>query len=158
MRVKAAKDREYGQMAIRAGVFAEVDLPELLRPPLQQLLLDHLLALRMKAVDPENWQWGHFMLLHPRANTACSAAAARYAKCLSDRTTISAATLEAFLDALSDAGESVGVLPERCLGPETGNDQIAPPDPPGASESGGQRARSLPDRLQRPPFRPSARM
>ncbi len=123
LRVKAATDREYGQMASRAGVFVEAALPELLKPPLQQLLLDHLLALRMTAVDPEKWQWGHFMFLHPRENTACSSVAARYSECLSDLDTFSTVTLESFCAALTDAGASAtaSALGERYLGSETGS-------------------------------------
>lgn len=118
MKVAAAADRGYAEMAQATGAFHDDAVSALLRPPLQQLLLDHLLALRMSEVDAHEWQWGVFALLYPNENTACGAVAASYAAALADPSTFRVITLEQFCGALADVSATpwVAELRSRYLG------------------------------------------
>ncbi len=100
MRSAPATDKGYTEMARQTGVFAEAALETLGRPPLQQLWLDHLLALRLRAAAAARWDWGVFVLLYPSRNTRCDDAAVRYRGCLTDGSTFRTLTLEDYLDAL----------------------------------------------------------
>lgn len=101
MRVAAAKDRGYGNLARSTSAFRDDAIDWLVRPPHQQLLLDHLLALRLQQVDAEDWDWGMFALLYPGENTACATVAASYASGLADPSTFRTITLEKFCRALT---------------------------------------------------------
>lgn len=98
LRNSLAVDRGYAQMATEAGVFRHEAVPRLVARPLQQLMLDHLLALRLRQV--EKWDWCRFVLLYPAANTACASAALAYADCLSDPATFLPLHLDRYFDAL----------------------------------------------------------
>lgn len=104
MKVRAATDRGYEELARGTGVYREEALEHLLRPPLQQLLLDHLLALRMVSVDSAMWDWGKFVVLYPSGNTACADSASRYEEGLRDASTFGTITFETYLTALAGAG------------------------------------------------------
>jgi len=84
----------------RTGAFLNETFPALGRPPLQQLWLDHLLALRMLEVDAGTWDWGSFALLYPSANTACHKVGLAYRAGLADDSTYLTLSLETYLDAL----------------------------------------------------------
>src|SRR5690349_12794554 len=92
---KAAKDEHsrYATMAHRHGIFREDRLPALQEPPLQQIGLDHLLALQLRS-NPKHdgWAAGTFAFLHPVGNTACADGAARYRRCLTDSDTFDVRT------------------------------------------------------------------
>lgn len=109
MRVKAARDRDYAGMARTTGVFHAGRLAELAGPPFQQLLLDHLLALRMQAAHPLRWDWCRSVLLFPSGNARCEHVASDYLAALSDDSTWSAPRLEQFLDAAAAVGAGTWV-------------------------------------------------
>jgi hypothetical protein len=121
MKVKPATDRGYEAMAREAGIFKADALPSLLRPPLQQLLLDHILALRLVHAHPDQWDWGHFAVLYPSGNTSCGTVVHDYSAALRDATSFHELTLETFLDALSTGGSRTlaATLAERYLGGST---------------------------------------
>lgn len=97
----------YAQLAAETGAFRSGSAKMLSRPPLQQLWLDHLLALRMTASQPEVWGHGMFVLLYPAANVACATAAARYRQGLLEHDTFDARTLEEIVSVIRYAsGES----------------------------------------------------
>lgn len=100
MRGDSAKDKGYADLAARTGVFLDAALPALGRRPLQQLWLDHLLALRMLQADAGTWDWGVFVLSHPSANTACRQVGLAYQASLADDSTYRTLSLEDYLDAL----------------------------------------------------------
>ncbi len=104
MKVKAATDRGYEAMAREAGIFKGEAVPSLLRPPLQQLLLDHLLAVRFAKAHPDRWDWGRFAVLYPSENTACSTVVNTYQSRLRDARSFQALTLEMFIEALRHGG------------------------------------------------------
>ncbi len=104
MKVKTATDRGYEAMARAVGIFKADALPDLLCPPLQQPLLDHLLALRLASAHPDRWDWGHFAVLYPSQNTACGTVVRDYSAALGDATSFHDVTLETFLEALRAGG------------------------------------------------------
>lgn len=94
---QAAKDENgrYATPADRHGIFREELVPALQKPPLQQIWLDHLLALQLRS-NPKNdgWKAGACVLLYPVGNTACADGAARYRRCLTEADTFDARTLD----------------------------------------------------------------
>jgi hypothetical protein len=87
----AAKDAHgrYPALARTHAIFREDQFGKLQKLPLQQLWLDHLLALQHQAVDKAEWDEGLFVLLYPIGNTHCAAAAELYRACLRDTRTSS---------------------------------------------------------------------
>jgi hypothetical protein len=118
MKVKPASHRGYEVLARQAGIYREDAIPRLLEPPLQQLLLDHLLAQRFAAAHPERWNWGLFALLYPLGNTACGTVLDSYRSALADSRNFRAVMLENFIGALrAGGGESLAAqLARRYLG------------------------------------------
>jgi hypothetical protein len=126
MKVSAAADRGYADMAQATGVFRQEAIAGLLLPPLQQLLLDHLLALRLQAADSDHWNWGVFALLAPNENAACNEVAIRYASGLRDTGTFLRISLEQLFDALERAAPEpwVADLRSRYLGLDERADEL----------------------------------
>jgi hypothetical protein len=102
LEVGAAENRERSnQVARQAGLFADESIPELSTPPLQQIWLDHLLALSMLQADAARWAGnGLFVFLHPVANVASYRVANRYERHLRDRSTFQRLSLEEVAAAL----------------------------------------------------------
>ena len=92
--LEVAGARRYGRT-----VFGEPVPDELLAKPLQQIWLDHLLALSMLQAD-DGFSDGLFVFLHPADNRPCSRAAARYASRLADASTFQPLTLEDVVTAI----------------------------------------------------------
>ena len=70
-------------------------------PPLQQIWLDHLLALSMlQATD--GYDDGLFVFLYPAGNDRCEKVSAAYADCLTDTHTFQRLTLESTVAALHE--------------------------------------------------------
>lgn len=69
------------------------------RTPLQQIWLDHLLALQLRANQADGWDTGTFVLLHPVGNIACAAAAASYRRSLTGGDTFDVQTLDEVVQA-----------------------------------------------------------
>lgn len=70
---------------------------------LQQICLDHLLAVSMKQ-PTDQWAFARFVLVHPKENPSFPNAANRYRDLLTDPSSFEVRTIESFLDA--------NVLPE----------------------------------------------
>lgn len=106
--VSAAADPEgrYLAMAAGTGAFKTQSEPLLTRPPLQQLWLDHLLALRLSSAHPERWAHGGFVLLYPEDNMLCARAAEQYRECLSDGSTFEGLTLERLVGAIRETTDA----------------------------------------------------
>jgi hypothetical protein len=119
MKVAPATDRGYARLARSTGIFREDALPMMMMPPHQQLLLDHLLALRLQHVHADYWDWGMFALLHPRGNEACAAVASSYAASLASSSSFRVLTLDQFCEGLATASAEpwVAELSRRYLGP-----------------------------------------
>lgn len=89
----AAHRRRCDEVARGMEAFRGDALETLRTKPLQQLWRDHLLAGSMLQAD-STWAEGLFVLLYPRENERCAAAASNYANCLRNRDTFAAWTLE----------------------------------------------------------------
>ena len=99
---KAAVHRErYDEVAVASGVFKPSALGGFRRPPLQQLWLDHLLALSV--LSRREFSAGQFVLLYPRGNRPCEAAWEDYSARLADHPHAAARTMDEFLAAISAA-------------------------------------------------------
>jgi hypothetical protein len=97
-----AKDKpRYEEVAANSGAFRDPADADLRKNPLQQLWLDHLLALSMLDADAEDWGGGgRFVFLHPTANRRCAQAAATYRQHLTSLETFEARTLEEIVAAI----------------------------------------------------------
>ena len=106
LRVAAATHRSrYDVVATAAACFDARRMPDLRKPPLQQIWLDHLLALSMLQAN-DGYDDGLFVFLYPAGNDRCAAVSASYADCLTDDRTFQRLILEdvvAGLRATSDA-------------------------------------------------------
>jgi hypothetical protein len=105
LKVKAATAKpRYDEVADTAGIFRPDQGPALAVPPLQQLWLDHLLALSM--LQTGEWVTGQFVVMHPVANVPCTRAIDRYRSCLTDSTTFDRRALEEVVAAIRWASDS----------------------------------------------------
>jgi hypothetical protein len=100
----------YTDVAQSSGVFQEGSLPALKRGVLQQLWLDHLLALATRATD--NLDSALFVVMYPQVNQPCATAVARYREMLTPEgaSTFEARTLE---DVVETMGEVIGDVWKR---------------------------------------------
>jgi hypothetical protein len=89
----------YPKIAARHNVFRTAAISALKTLPLQQIWLDHLLALQLRANACDGWKAGTFILLHPIGNTACAVAADRYRQCLTQDETFEVRTLDDIVQA-----------------------------------------------------------
>jgi hypothetical protein len=117
LRVKAAtpKDR-YVEVARRSEAFDNERLDVLGKPPLQQIWLDHLLALSMLQ-GADGYDDGLFVFLYPSGNMRCADVSAAYAECLVDDRTFQRLTLEATVAAAREVSKAawVDAFAERYL-------------------------------------------
>jgi hypothetical protein len=88
----------------KSEVFRPGVLDSLVETHLQQIWLDHLLALSMLQHTPRTWTWVKFVLVHPEGNPSYARAADEYQALLSDASTFEVRTIESLLN--------TGVLPE----------------------------------------------
>ena len=116
LRGAAAEHRErFDQIARDTGWFRETARADLLRPPLQQVWREHLLA--GSILGRRGFADGLFVFLHPAGNRHCVEAAARYAECLTSGMTFVAGTLEDLVAAVKrhTTGRWVDLVADRYL-------------------------------------------
>lgn len=89
----------YDQVAAASGVFVDHADNDLRRPPLQQIWLDHLLALSMLQAD-DGWTEGSFVLLHPAENSRCVKVGDAYRDHISAPATFERVTIERVVAAM----------------------------------------------------------
>jgi hypothetical protein len=100
MRVSAARHQAlYDDLARSSDVFMDDALGVLSRPPLQQLWLDHLLALVLRRTDP-GLAGVRFVLCAPTANIACTDVATMYRSTLRYDETFGHLSLDQLVSAL----------------------------------------------------------
>lgn len=118
------KNGAYVEIARPLGIFRDGAFADLQKLPLQQIWLDHLLALRL-ARNPkgDGWDAGTFVLVHPADNTACAQAVTRYKECLVSGDTFEARTLDDIVRAarLVDPESWADDVYSRYLDPEPVN-------------------------------------
>lgn len=103
----------YVEVAERSGVFRSGWREALLQTSLEQIWLDHLLALSMLG----EWGDGLFVLAYPAANAAMAGAASRYTTWLLDARTFEHSTLEELVKRLGQVTSApwVAAFQERYL-------------------------------------------
>ena len=89
----------YAEVTEHSGIF-KWNWPEhLIGTNLQQLWLDHLLALSMKQHPSHGWSWVQFLLVYPERNVSFARAANSYRDVLENDESFQSLTLEQLLDA-----------------------------------------------------------
>jgi hypothetical protein len=96
--------RRYAEVTTESGIMSQETMESIPGTELQQIWLDHLLALSMLQHPSNEWAWAKFVLVHPERNPSYERAAERYRSLLSRPETFEVRTIESLLDA--------GVLPE----------------------------------------------
>lgn len=95
--------KRYLKVARESGVFKESAFEKIMGTDLQQIWLDHLLALSMTQHPSKQWSWAGFVLVHPARNPSYARACTNYMTHLNDTTSFRVSTLESLI--------SAGVLP-----------------------------------------------
>lgn len=99
---KPSDDRckRYAAVASESGILSLETVEErILGTQLQQIWLDHLLALSMLQHPSGKWKWAGFVLVHPAMNPSYARATERYRALLTDASSIRVTTLESLLAA-----------------------------------------------------------
>jgi len=99
--------RRYTEVKNESGIMSREAMGTILETDLQQIWLDHLLAVSMPLHESGRWSWAKFVLVHPQKNPSYARAAERYRALLSRPETFEVRTIESLLDA--------GVLPETLI-------------------------------------------
>lgn len=107
--------RRYEMVADNSGVFRPGAAGRILGSPLQQIWLDHLLALSMLQHTTRPWTWTRFLLVHPEKNPSFERAAEEYQSELVAFDTFKVATIESLLDNTALPEASIALFRERYL-------------------------------------------
>jgi hypothetical protein len=91
--------KRYLKVARESGVFKESAFEKIMGTDLQQIWLDHLLALSMTQHPSKKWSWAGFVLVHPARNPSYARACTNYLTHLNDTSSIRVSTLESLLAA-----------------------------------------------------------
>lgn len=94
-----ARIARYSLVSERSGAFLPGAIDAIRGTELQQIWLDHLLALSMTQDESEPWHWTGFVLVHPARNPSYALATQRYRKWLRQPESLTVSTLEALLGA-----------------------------------------------------------
>lgn len=105
----------YVEVTRKSGVLDLGELDKILGKRLQQIWLDHLLALSMLQHPSGQWKWVKFVLVHPRLNPSYAGAADDYRSLLADDATFDVKTLESLLEADVLPEDSARTFNERYL-------------------------------------------
>ena len=107
--------RRYKHVSATAGVFTHEAMHKVTGTHLQQIWLDHLLALSMLQHTNPQWKWVKFVLVHPERNPSYARAAESYRALLKDSATFEVCTIESVLAAMGSAPEVVDAFRKRYL-------------------------------------------
>jgi hypothetical protein len=91
--------KRYAEVAGRSGIFSPSYMEAIVGTDLQQIWLDHLLALSMLQHQSKKWTWAAFVLVHPARNLSYARATKRYRSHLSDQSSFRVSTIESLLAA-----------------------------------------------------------
>jgi hypothetical protein len=105
----------YTEVALASGLFTEPTIERILGTDLQQIWLDHLLALSMTQHPSKEWLWAGFALVHPAQNPSYARACDRYKSLLHDTVSIRVSTLEYLLSACVLPSETVSAFSDRYI-------------------------------------------
>lgn len=107
--------QRYREVAARSGAFKPGATEALAGGPLQQIWLDHLLALSLLQDDASQRRWAKFVLVHPAENPSFARAAADYRTYLVDSSTFDVMTLEQLLEVSGLPTQFANAFRERYL-------------------------------------------
>ncbi|MHB8860058.1 MAG: PGN_0703 family putative restriction endonuclease [Thermoleophilia bacterium] len=105
----------YAEVTSKSDVFVPAALDKILGTRLQQIWLDHLLALSMVQHPSGQWEWAKFVLVHPRLNPSYARVAEEYQTLLADDSTFDVTTVEALLEARVLPKDTIRAFTERYL-------------------------------------------
>jgi len=103
----------YAEVTQKSGLFASDTLDRIVGTKIQQIWLDHLLALSMPITDSNHWAWVKFVLVHPAGNPSYAKVATEYRSLLMDESTFDVVTIESLLDSGVIPLDSVNAFRER---------------------------------------------
>jgi hypothetical protein len=89
----------YRLVSERSGIFRDGAVDRIIGTDLQQIWLDHLLALSLVQEPDPLWSWSAFVLIHPAGNPSFARSTSRYRELLADPTSFHVSTLEELLGA-----------------------------------------------------------
>lgn len=112
---KKNRRERYETVMISSGVFKPEAVNAVLGTDLQQIWLDHLLALSMLQHPSKKWCWVKFVLVYPDKNPSFNNAVSRYRKLLNDSTTFDVRTIESLIDAQVLPLETAEAFRERYI-------------------------------------------
>jgi hypothetical protein len=96
-------------------VFIDQAINDVSGTSLQQIWLDHLLAVSMLQHPSHTWTWAKFVLVHPTKNPSYARAAEKYKTLLRDKATFGVCTIESLLDANILPADAASSFAERYL-------------------------------------------
>jgi hypothetical protein len=88
----------YTKVSCVSNTFIDNANDEIIGTDLQQIWLDHLLALSILQERPQKWSWSKFVLVHPAKNSSYQRAIDRYKKCLKSNESFEVSTIESLLE------------------------------------------------------------
>lgn len=91
--------KRYAQVTDESGIMSRQAMETILGTELQQIWLNHLLAVSMPLHDSRQWSWARFVLVHPQKNPSYARAAERYRTLLSKPEVFEVRTIESLLEA-----------------------------------------------------------
>lgn len=98
------RHKRYAEVTSGSGIMSAESMQAILGTDLQQIWLDHLLALSMLQHEGRKWSWAGFVLVHPARNPSYAHCVQRYRCLLKNDSSIRASTLESLI--------AKGVLPQ----------------------------------------------
>ncbi|MBT7095001.1 MAG: hypothetical protein HN936_17270 [Bacteroidetes bacterium] len=107
--------RRYKEVTDKSGAFEPEACNTILGTNLQQIWLDHLLALSMVQHTSHKWSWAKFVLVYPARNISYARATENYTKILKDSSTFGVSTIESLLQANQLSTENTEAFKERYL-------------------------------------------
>lgn len=87
----------YRKVAEKSGVFRAASMEEIIGSHVQQIWLDHLLALSMPIHPSDEWTWTRFVLVYPEGNPSFRQTGTRYRGLLTEADTFTMSSVESLL-------------------------------------------------------------
>jgi hypothetical protein len=107
--------RRYKEVTDKSSIFTPEAFSTILGTDLQQIWLDHLLALSMLQHTSHAWSWVKFVLVHPAGNVSYVRAVENYMKLMKDSSTFGKSTIESLLNPNMLPDDTATVFQERYL-------------------------------------------
>ena len=107
--------RRYTEVTAKSGLLSLESMETVIETGLQQIWLDHLLALSMPQHASGTWGWAGFALVHPAKNPSYARATERYKSLLEDAVSFRVSTIESLLAANVLPGAAASLFADRYL-------------------------------------------